>query len=70
MTLVFAVPVKYVPVHTPGAVAASEEPKIELKAVVGADAPIVTFVAVAETVRQKVIKTPRTNDLVFMLDIF
>lgn len=41
------------PDHTPGVVAVSEGPKMELNAVVGALAPIVTVVAPAGIVRPR-----------------
>jgi hypothetical protein len=48
-----AVPVRVVPLQEPGVVAVSTGPNIELTAVVGADAPIVTVVALAEIVRPR-----------------
>jgi hypothetical protein len=50
---VLAVPVRVVPDHEPGVVAESTGPKIELTAVVGAFAPIVTVVAPAGIVRPR-----------------
>jgi len=59
-----------VPDHEPGEVVASVDPKVTVTAVDGADAPIVTVVALAEIVRPRLRAATEKRQKILEFDIY